>query len=56
MFAAHLLATLPSRTRQVIELIYVHDLTQRHVVAQQGLPIGTVKGHIRRGIMRIETR
>lgn len=53
MFAAHLLAALPSRTREVIELVYVHDLTHREVAEQTGLPIGTVKSDIRRGIMRI---
>ena len=53
MFAAHLLASLPSRTREVIELFYVHDLTHREVAEQTGLPIGTVKSDIRRGIMRI---
>lgn len=53
MFAAHLLAGLPSRTREVIELVYVHDLTHREVAEQTGLPIGTVKSDVRRGIMKI---
>ncbi len=53
MFAAHLLAKLPSRTREVIELVYVHDLTHREVAEQTGLPIGTVKSDVRRGIMKI---
>lgn len=53
MFAADLLAKLPSRTREVIELVYVHDLTHREVADQTGLPIGTVKSDIRRGIMKI---
>ena len=53
MFAAHVLASLPSRTREVIELFYVHDLTHQQVAEQTGLPIGTVKSDIRRGIMKI---
>ncbi len=53
MFAAHLLKSLPSRTREVIELVYVHDLTHREVADQTGLPIGTVKSDVRRGIMKI---
>lgn len=53
MFAAQLLAKLPSRTREVIELVYVHDLTHREVAEQTGLPIGTVKSDVRRGIMKI---
>lgn len=53
MFAADLLSKLPTRTREVIELVYVHDLTHREVAEQTGLPIGTVKSDIRRGIMKI---
>jgi RNA polymerase sigma-70 factor (ECF subfamily) len=53
MFAAHLLEQLPSRTREVIELVYVHDLTHREVAERTGLPIGTVKSDVRRGIMKI---
>jgi RNA polymerase sigma-70 factor, ECF subfamily len=53
MFAAHLLQKLPSRTRRVIELIYVHDLTHQEVADRTGLPIGTVKSDARRGIMKI---
>jgi RNA polymerase sigma-70 factor (ECF subfamily) len=53
MFAGQLLANLPSRTRQVIELVYVHDLTHQEVAERTGLPIGTVKSDVRRGIMKI---
>jgi len=53
MFAAHLLAKLPSRAREVIELVYVHDLTHSEVAERTGLPIGTVKSDVRRGIMKI---
>ena len=53
MFAGHLLASLPSRTREVIELFYVHDLTHREVAEHTGLPIGTVKSDIRRGLTKI---
>ena len=53
MFAAQLLQNLPSRTRQVIELVYVHDLTHQEVADRTGLPIGTVKSDVRRGIMKI---
>lgn len=53
MFAAQLLQNLPSRMREVIELVYVHDLTHREVAEQTGLPIGTVKSDVRRGILRI---
>jgi RNA polymerase sigma factor (sigma-70 family) len=53
MFVTHLLANLPSRTREVIELVYVHDLTHREVADRTGLPIGTVKSDVRRGILKI---
>ncbi|MFW2332736.1 RNA polymerase sigma factor [Ilumatobacter sp.] len=53
MFAAHLLSRLPDRTREVIELVYVHDLTHQEVAERTGLPIGTVKSDVRRGIKRI---
>lgn len=53
MFAAQLLRNLPSRTREVIELVYVHDLTHQEVAERTGLPIGTVKSDVRRGIMKI---
>ena len=53
MFAAQLLQQLPDRTREVIELVYIHDLTHREVAEKTGLPIGTVKSDVRRGIMKI---
>ena len=52
MFAAQLLQKLPSRARDVIELVYVHDLTHREAAERLGLPIGTVKSDGRRGIMK----
>ncbi len=53
MFAAHLLSRLPDRTKEVIELVYVHDLTHQEVAQRTGLPIGTVKSDVRRGIKKI---
>ena len=53
MFAAHLLSKLPDRTREVIELVYVNDLTHQEVADRTGLPIGTVKSDVRRGIKKI---
>lgn len=53
MYVAELLQELPSRTRQVIELVYVHDLTHQEVAEQTGIPVGTVKSDVRRGIMKI---
>jgi RNA polymerase sigma-70 factor (ECF subfamily) len=53
MFAAQLLSQLPARTREVIELVYIHDLTHQEVAQRTGLPIGTVKSDARRGIIKI---
>ena len=53
MFAAQLLSQLPDRAREVIELVYVHDLTHQEVADRTGLPIGTVKSDVRRGIRKI---
>ena len=55
MIAAQLLQKLPSRARDVIELVYVHDLTHREAAERLGLPIGTVKSDVRRGIMKIRS-
>ena len=33
--------------------MYVHDLTHQEVAERTGLPIGTVKSDVRRGILKI---
>lgn len=47
------LAQLNDRARKVIEMAYVHDLTHQQIAEQTGLPLGTVKSDIRRGLERI---
>ena len=47
------LAQLPVRSRTVIEMAYIHDLTHQQIAEQTGLPLGTVKSDIRRGLQRI---
>jgi RNA polymerase sigma factor (sigma-70 family) len=47
------LAQLNDRARQVIEMAYVHDLTHQQIAEQTGLPLGTIKSDIRRGLERI---
>lgn len=47
------LAQLPQRARQVIEMAYLQDLTHHEIAEQTGLPLGTVKSDIRRGLLRI---
>ena len=50
---AEALQTLPDRTREIIELAYVHDLTHHDIAERTGVPLGTVKSDIRRGLLRI---
>jgi RNA polymerase sigma-70 factor (ECF subfamily) len=45
--------TLAGRQRQAIGMAYLHDLSHSDVAARLGLPIGTVKTWIRRGLDRL---
>ncbi len=47
------LRQLPLRTREIIELAYVQDLTHQDIAERTGVPLGTVKSDIRRGLLRI---
>jgi RNA polymerase sigma-70 factor (ECF subfamily) len=55
MLVADGLAQLGDRPRQVIELAYLHDLTHQEISERTGLPLGTIKSDIRRGLQRIRT-
>jgi RNA polymerase sigma factor (sigma-70 family) len=47
------LRQLPDRTREIIELAYLRDLTHHDISERTGVPLGTVKSDIRRGLLRI---
>lgn len=53
MVVAEALRHLPDRPRQVIELAYIHDLTHHEISERTGIPLGTVKSDIRRGLESI---
>ena len=55
MLVAEGLAQLGDRAREVIELAYIHDLTHQEIAERTGLPLGTIKSDIRRGLKRIRT-
>lgn len=44
------LEQLPAIRRQVVELGFYHDLTHPEIADKLGLPLGTVKSHMRRGL------
>lgn len=47
------LATLEARNREGIMLAFVHGLSHAQIAARLGLPLGTVKAWIRRGLLRL---
>ena len=53
LLIAHVLESLPPAAREVVELAFYGDLTQVEIAERTGLPIGTVKSHMRRALLRL---
>jgi RNA polymerase sigma factor (sigma-70 family) len=53
VLVAHALDALPERARAVVELAFWSDLSQTEIAERLGVPLGTVKSDMRRGLTRM---
>jgi RNA polymerase sigma factor (sigma-70 family) len=51
--AAEVVAELPADQQRVVRLSVLQGLSHEKIAATTGLPLGTVKTHVRRGLIRV---
>jgi RNA polymerase sigma-70 factor (ECF subfamily) len=50
------LAGLSAQRRELVQLAFFHDMTHSEIASATGLPIGTVKSHLRRTLLTLRER
>jgi RNA polymerase sigma-70 factor (ECF subfamily) len=53
LLVAHALSALPERSRAAVSLSFMEGRTHEEIAEELGLPLGTVKSDIRRGLERL---
>jgi RNA polymerase sigma-70 factor (ECF subfamily) len=56
LVVAEQLARLPEEQRMLLELAFFDDLTHQQISTLTGIPLGTVKSRLRRGVMSLRRR